>query len=529
MPDVRTGSPRWYVYVLRCRTGALYTGITTDVPRRLVEHREAKGKGAKYLRGKGPLQLVLKQDVGAKGVALRVEGSVKKLSKTRKEALVERGGMIEDIIAKAVIASNGRAKRPVVRRSSVDHGTVGPLTLREARRLALARAGLLKPEWTGFPQRAKGGGKRARDAALAVIRRFGYLQLDTVSIAGARSHTIVLLSRLAGFDPALGERLLQPGAPLFEYWGHEASWMPLELYPAFAFRRREFRRHPWWGDVVGDHPDVARKLRRRIRDEGSLRSIDMEGAGSRGWWDLKIAKRVAAALWLSGELAIRERKHFQRAFDLRDRVIPDDVRGRTLGKRDGIEALLLKALDGHGWATTGTMAATWRLRNERQEITAALQRLVEKGKVVSCALEHPGGRVTPGWIRPDDRELAARLRTVRPRRDRAVLLSPFDPLLWDRARVQRLFGFSQILEIFKPAAQRTFGYYCLPVLAGERLIARFDLKADRKKGVVHVLSCRFEGTENSHPAVVEDGEAARSALYRYADALELRPTGSRLA
>ncbi len=138
-------------------------------------------------------------------------------------------------------------------------------------------------------------------------------------------------------------------------------------------------------------------------------------------------------------------------------------------------------------------------------------------------------RATPGWIRPEDRELAARLDTVRPRRDRGVLLSPFDPLLWDRARVRRLFGFDQVLEIFKPAARRTYGYYGLPVLAGERLVARLDLKADRKRGVLRVLSCRFEGTGDSHPAASRDGEAARAALARYADALELKPIGWRLA
>jgi len=529
MREDATTTPRWSVYLLRCGSGALYAGIATDVSRRLAEHREAKGKGAKYLRGRAPLRLVFKKEIGSKGLALSVEARIKKLSKARKEALIQQDGLVGQIIAEAKDAFDRRAIRPTIRGPASDDGAAEPLTLREARRLALARAGLLKPEWTGFLQRAKGRGKRVRDAAAAVIRRFGYLQLDTVSIAGARSHTIVLLSRLEGLDPALGEGLLQPGTPLFEYWGHEASWIPLELYPAFEFRRREFRRHPWWGDIVGEHPDVARKLLARVRDEGPLRSADMEGRGSSGWWDLKIAKRVATALWSSGELAIRERRHFQRTYDLAERVIPDDVRSHPLTKRDGIETLLLKALDGHGWATTGTIASTWRLRNSGKEIAAALQRLVEKRKVMPCALEDPGGRATPGWIRPEDRDLAARLDRVRPRSDRGVLLSPFDPLLWDRGRVRRLFGFNQVLEIFKPAAQRAYGYYCMPVLSGERLIARFDLKADRRRGVLRVLSCRFEETGKSRPGTVQDGEAARSALSRYADALQLKPTGWRPA
>ncbi|MDH3227758.1 MAG: winged helix DNA-binding domain-containing protein, partial [Thermoleophilia bacterium] len=368
------------------------------------------------------------------------------------------------------------------------------LTIRQARRLALARAGLLKPEWTGLPARAAGRGKRARKGACEIVRRFGYLQLDTVSIAGARSHAIVLMSRLTGFDPSVGEELLQPGAPLFEYWGHEASWIPLELYPAFEFRRREFRHHPWWGDVVGEHPQVARRLRRRIRDEGPLRTVDMEGRGSRGWWDLKVAKKVASALWSSGELAIRERKNFQRIYDLAERVIPENLRRHPLSTSKGLETLALKALEGHGWATTGTIASTWRLANRRRELEAALDRLAQRGTIEPCALERPGGRRSRGWIRPQDRELAARLERVRPRPDRGVLLSPFDPVLWDRARVRWLFDFEQILEIFKPAPERMYGYYCLPVLAGERLVARVDLKAERKQGILTVLSCRFEGS-----------------------------------
>ncbi|MFV2072927.1 MAG: winged helix-turn-helix domain-containing protein [Thermoanaerobaculales bacterium] len=391
--------------------------------------------------------------------------------------------------------------------------------IRGARRLALARAGLLKPEWTGLPRRAAGRGRRARAAALRIIRRFGYLQLDTVAIAGARSHAIVLLSRLEAFDPSLAEALLRPEAPLFEYWGHEASWIPIELYPLFEFRRRAFHHHPWWGDLVGEHPKVAEDLLSRIRDEGPLRTLDMEGRGSRGWWDLKLAKRVATALWSSGELAIRERRAFQRTYDLVERVIPEHVRQQRVPEDEAFERLLLTALEGHGWAATGTLVRTWRLRNLQQDVSRALRRLVESGEILDCTLVGDDGRKTRGWVRPEDLELASRLERVRPRRDRGVLLSPFDPVLWDRPRVERLFGFHQVLEIFKPAPQRIYGYFCLPVLAGEHLVARCDLKADRKTGKLDVLSCRFEATNGAGSASSRDREAVGTALERFVGAL----------
>ncbi len=385
-----------------------------------------------------------------------------------------------------------------------------------ARRLALVRAGLLKPQLTDLPRSGRGSAARAN--AHRIIARFGYLQLDTVSIAGARSHALVLLSRLEGFDPALAEGLLAPGEPLFEYWGHEASWIPIELYSVFAFRRRHFRlRHPWWGDVLGAHPKVVRDVMRRIRDDGPLRSIDMEGRGSRGWWDLKLAKRVAMALWFAGELAIRERRSFQRTFDLTERVIPDRFRVHEVPEGEAIERLLLLALEGHGWSTTGTLARTWRLRG-RPPIDRALARLAEQEAIVPCTLRGDDGKRTKGWIRSADRELADRLAKLRLRRDRGVLLSPFDPVLWDRERVKRLFGFDQILEIYKPAARRVYGYYCLPILAGERLVARTDLKADREEGRLRVLSLAFE---SGRRATADDRAAARSALERYARALGL--------
>jgi uncharacterized protein YcaQ len=288
---------------------------------------------------------------------------------------------------------------------------VETISIAEARRLALCRAGLLKPEWTGLPTRATSRTRRARNAARAIIQRFWYLQLDTVSIAGARSHSIVLMSRLDGFSPDLGEALLQPGEPLFEYWGHEASWIPIELYPVFEFRRRDFRRHPWWGDLMTDHPDVVKRLRKRIREDGPLRSLDMEGRASKGWWDLSVAKRVVSALWSCGELAVRERHNFQRTYDLADRLIPENLRSQPMPK-------------------------------------------------------------------------------------------------------------NQALEIFKPAGKRVYGYYCLPVLAGDRLVARVDLKADRKAGRLQVLSERFEKLAKAPEAV--DREAARSALERYATGLDLK-------
>ncbi len=392
----------------------------------------------------------------------------------------------------------------------------------EARRLALTRAGLLKPEWTGLPKRARGITLRARKTAHRIIRRFGYLQLDTVSIAGARSHAIVLLSRLEGFDHRLAEALLRPREPLFEYWGHEASWIPIELYPVFEFRRKAFRRHPWWGDLIGQHPKITKNLRRRIRDEGPIRSVDMEGGGSRGWWDLKLVKRVATALWSSGELAIRERRNFQRIYDLAERVIPDCWRQNGLAEPQAIEKLLVQALKGHGWASTGTLSQTWRLINQQKNITAALNRLVEKGKIVPCILAGNDKKKSPGWIRPDDLELAARLKRIRPRGDRGVLLSPFDPVLWDRRRVQHLFAFDQVLEIFKPAPKRKYGYYCLPVLAGDKFVGRVDLKADWKAEKLKVLSVLLEEGNVINRVNSKDREAVRTALDRYAGALNLK-------
>ena len=394
------------------------------------------------------------------------------------------------------------------------------LTVCCARRLALARAGLLKPEWTGLPRSAGGRGLRAHRALHALIERFGYLQLDTVSISGARSHALVPLSRWPHIDRELPEELLQPGAPIFEYWGHEASWIPIDLYPAFGFRRREYRSgKTWHSRGVREHPDVAKAILRRVEGEGPMRSLDLEGPMMDGTWRSKRERWVAYSLWSTGELAIRSRRNFQRTFDLAERVIPGAWRQREWTLPESLRALILRALEGHGWATVGTLADTWRLKNVRPQIRSALEDLASLGEVAPCDLIDSEGKRRPGWVRTADLDLAARLRRVRPAGDRGVLLSPFDPVLWDRRRVAQLFGFDQILEIFKPAAKRRYGYYCMPVLAGDRLVARYDLKANRRQGRLEVLSLHYEADGAKPPAA--DRAAAEGALATYAEAVEL--------
>jgi len=393
------------------------------------------------------------------------------------------------------------------------------LTVTEARRLALARAGLLDRSALGLRRSARRSRRAARNAAFEWVDHFGYLQLDTISVAGARSHGIVLHSRLDGFDTELGETLLQPGGPLFEYWGHEACWMPLEMYPLFGWRRAAFRDRPWWKRAMAD-PENAKRLLERIRSDGAVRSADLEGAGKGAWWGYKPMKLVAVALWSSGELAITSRNRFQREFDLAERVIPRALLDAQVEPTEAMRSLIIRALQAHGWASTATIAATWRLKVKDARFQRAMEQLREADVIVPCEVAHRDGPLK-GWIRPDDIDVAGALGARRFASRKGVLLSPFDPVLWDRARVNQLFDFHQLLEVYKPKAQRQYGYFCLPVLANDRLMARVDLKAHRKRGALEVLSLRHEASRGAEPASRSDGLRVESALERYAESVGL--------
>ena len=138
-----------------------------------------------------------------------------------------------------------------------------------------------RPRRLGLPERAGVRSAQARERCYRIVEHFGYLQIDTVAVSGARTHCIVLASRLPGLDAALAETVLAPGVPLFEYWGHEACWLPLSLYPCFAWRRKQYRVHPWCGDVLREHRRLARSIVKRIECEGALRSLDLERAQGR--------------------------------------------------------------------------------------------------------------------------------------------------------------------------------------------------------------------------------------------------------
>lgn len=382
-----------------------------------------------------------------------------------------------------------------------------------ARRLALYAAGLLNLQGQPFPRRLHNDDD-SRIWARRVIEHFGYLQLDTIPISGARSHSLVLASRLDGFSTATGEQLLQPGEPHFEYWGHEACWMPLSSYPVFEFRRQQYKSHPWWGNIIDEHPGEVDKILRRIETDGPVRSADLEGDRGRGFWDLKLAKKICDALWSCGELAISARNRFLRTFDLRDRVIPASYR-TAIPEDEAIRWLLLKALQGHGWATGSTMAATWRLTNRGPQIKRCISRLHEENRIVPASLKIDSKQQIAIWVTPEVLSKLDELAKWKPTDSITTLLSPFDPVLWDRSRVALLFGFDQILEIYKPAHQRKYGYYCLPVLSGENLIARVDLKAKQNIRIIEVISIRYESTQTYVPANRTQEKAVQTALARH--------------
>jgi uncharacterized protein YcaQ len=317
------------------------------------------------------------------------------------------------------------------------------------------------------------------------INRLGLLQIDSVSVS-ARAHYMPLFSRLGPYPREALERAAW-GKPrkLFEYWAHEASLLPLETQPLLRWRmdRAAAGEGIYKGLAVFGReqaPAVAAVLE-RIAAEGPLSSGDFEAPrGAGGWWGWSDTKRALEFLFWSGRITTATRRSFARVYDLTERVIPPAILSLpTPSPAEAQRALLLASARALGIATASDLRDYFRL--SAAETPPLLADLVEAGALIPATVE---GWPQPAFLHPDAR---------RPRKIAAqALLSPFDPLVFERARAERLFGFRYRIEIYTPAEKRQHGYYVLPFLLGDRLVARVDLKADRKAGTLFVLSAHAE-------------------------------------
>ncbi|MBB3086428.1 winged helix-turn-helix domain-containing protein [Geodermatophilus sabuli] len=345
-----------------------------------------------------------------------------------------------------------------------------------ARRIALAAQGLAEPR----PQTSVNGGHLRR-----LADRLAVVQIDSVNVL-SRSHYLPAFSRLGPYPRAAFDELAGRRRALFEYWAHEASFLPVRLHPHLRWRMASAEEHAW-GSMVRiqrERPDFVAEVLDRVRDGGPLKASELAGPrpdrpGSMwNWHDGKVALEW---LFFTGVLTTRGRTtSFERVYDLTERVLPPEVlRAPTPDPAEAVRELVRTASRALGVATERDLRDYFRLRPGPSR--AAIAELADAGELLPVEV---AGWGVPAWLHPEAR---------RPRWARArALLSPFDSLVWERPRVERLFGFRYRLEIYTPAAERVHGYYVLPFLLGDRLVARVDLKADRQAGVLRVQSAFAE-------------------------------------
>jgi uncharacterized protein len=318
--------------------------------------------------------------------------------------------------------------------------------------------------------------RRARPSEVEEgIRRLGAVQLDSISTV-ARAHRLTLSSRIGAYDETELQSLLSSGR-VFEYWAHEACLLPIELWP-HCRRTMEGSAHWRFHErAMREHADLVEPVLERIRTEGPLGSRDFEGRGnSTDMWNWKPAKMVLEALWDNGVLVVAGRQSFQRRYDLAERVIPSEfLDAPTPDEDETLRTLALLAVRARGALTEPAIREHWRLKGGRARLHHHVLALADEGVLRELDADDGG----PPFYVEAEAELDG---------DPAppVLLCPFDNLLWDRPLLERLFGFRHVIEVYKPEPEREYGYYVLPLLAGDRIVGRADLKADRTEGVLHV-------------------------------------------
>jgi uncharacterized protein len=378
------------------------------------------------------------------------------------------------------------------------------LSLQMARNVMLAAQGL-----DYLPERPAG-----KADLLEAIRRMYLLQIDTINVV-ARSPYLVLWSRLGDYKPAWLDELLSDGA-LFEYWAHAMCFIPIEDYGLYRRRMLDaMQKKTWpykWAEKwVKEHPQAMKKVRGHLKKKGAVRSAEFENPDhiSGGWWDWKEEKDALEILLLTGEVMVARRQNFQRVYDLRERVLPgwDDAALPSSAELHRTQALrAVKAL--------GIALPSWvpdYFREPKTGVPKRLESLAGEGLLQRIDVK---GFETPAYFHPDHAGLIEQALSGDLEPTLTTLLSPFDPLVWDRARALELFNFDYRIECYTPAAKRRFGYFTLPILHRGRIIGRLDPKAHRAQGVFEVKALHLEPDVRFTKAMAADLAAA---LHRLAD------------
>jgi uncharacterized protein len=348
-----------------------------------------------------------------------------------------------------------------------------------------------------------------KDDVLESIRRMGALQIDTISVV-ARSPYFVLFSRLGAYDPAWLDVLLADGS-VFEYWAHEASYLPIEDYGLFRHRMLAPETMGWkyrtaW---VAEHGAQMERVLAWVRERGAVRSADFERqvSGPGAWWGWKPEKRALEYLLTAGELMVARRQSFQRVYDLRERVHPAWSDAMLESREEAERQLVLRAVHALGIAQVQWVADYFRM--SRRATPGVVRDLVSEGELIEARVDGWNDVAVMHPAHVDTAEAAAD-GSLEP--SLTTLLSPFDPLVWDRARASVMFGFDYRLECYTPAPKRRYGYYVLPVLRRGELVGRADAKAHRRDGVFEVKALYLEpGVRISDGLVADLAGALREA------------------
>lgn len=386
-----------------------------------------------------------------------------------------------------------------------------------ARRIALAAQGF------GRPAPAPGAAAPGIRQLGALVDRLALLQIDSVNVF-ERSHYLPAFSRLGPYDKAQLDRLSSGANPrLTEYWVHEASLIPVVDWPLFRWRMQAYRDGAAADDAhwSQENAPMLAWLKAELAANGPMRASAIEHDANKrsgpwwGWSDVKIGLET---LFRWGDVVSGGRERFERVYALPEQVFATDLLDREVSAADAHRALISQAARAHGIGTVKDLADYFRLRTEPAR--AAIAELEDAGELLPVQVPGWGRNGAPGaaWLHRD-----ARL----PRKiDVAAVLSPFDPVVWERARAQRLFGFHYRIEIYTPQEKRRFGYYVLPVLLGDTLVGRVDLKNDRQAGVLRVQASWAEPSAPADTAERLAGVLRSTAAWQGLDAIEVVPRGT---